>query len=333
MRRLFESTLVDLAPDVIHAHDLVTLPVAGVAARRTGARLIYDAHELEVHRNTRSGPYDKIYRYLTERRHIRAADAVVTVSDSIARHLARAYSIPLPAVVMNAADGTLPAGYERDLRTDLALPRDTPLAVYVGRITVGRGLEQTVAALAHWPELHLALLGTQHPSTAAAVRGAMRRLGVADRVHFMDPVPPHAVAAYVATADVSVVPIQNICLSYYYCLPNKLIESTLAGVPVVVSNLPELRRFVEFGNSGVVMDQTDPRDIARALRAAYADRDRIRPSADRLARILEVYGWDRQREVLCDIYRRFGAVATSSPRAPDGLRRNDRLGTEIRAER
>ena len=55
---LFESEIKCLNPDVIHAHDLATLPAATAAATETGAALIYDAHELEAHRMTRAGFVD-----------------------------------------------------------------------------------------------------------------------------------------------------------------------------------------------------------------------------------------------------------------------------------
>jgi glycosyltransferase involved in cell wall biosynthesis len=141
------------------------------------------------------------------------------------------------------------------------------------------------------------------------------------RVHFVAAVEPGQIAAHVASADLSVIPTQNACLSYYLSLPNKLLESTLAGLPVAVSNLPELVKFVELSQSGVVMDQAKPQDIARAMREVYARREVLRPNADRLARVEAVYGWATQKRALLDLYgtllNRSGAVARAGLADPN----------------
>jgi len=73
-------------------------------------------------------------------------------------------------------------------------------------------------------------------------------------------------------ADCSVIAIQNVCLSYYYCFPNKLFESVLAGLPVAVADLLELRRFVDQYGVGLVMDETDPKAIAGAISGFFTKR-------------------------------------------------------------
>ena len=312
MRKIFESEVLKLRPQIIHAHDLVMLPTGAAVAKTLGVKLIYDAHELEVHRNTKTGPIDKWLRFYLERKNIKQCDAVVTVCDSIADHLAREYAIKRPTVVMNApdAEGGLPS--DTDLRTGLSLSRDTPLAVYVGRITVGRGIEQIVEALQYLPEYHLALVGPVNKPTVEEAAKTAEALGVANRLHVVPPVPPGMIVSFISTGDISVVPIQNVCLSYYYCLPNKLLESAIARLPVVVSNLPELKRFVEISKSGVVMDETDPRDIARAIREAYENRDRLRPDAERLKRAEKIYGWASQKNKLAALYASFNLLPSQS---------------------
>ncbi|GFO80481.1 MAG: hypothetical protein A49_01080 [Methyloceanibacter sp.] len=317
--RIFKNEALNLQPSIVHAHDLVTLPAGVAIAEKSGAKLIYDAHELEVHRNTKAGQLSRRIRARLERRHIRRCDAVITVCDSIADHLANEYAIERPCVVMNAPN--IEEGYQgdEDLRSSLKLSTDTPLAVYVGRITIGRGIEQCVRALEHLPDYHLALVGPTHAPTVAAAENLAKTLGVFDRLHLVPPLAPSKVISFVKSADLSVVPIQNVCLSYYYCLPNKLLESTLAGLPVVVSNFPELRRFVEIGGSGIVMDETDPNDIARVMREAYERRHQLIPSHEKLARVEEIYGWQKQRDSLEEVYASLELL--NADRRPGAIKR------------
>ena len=71
---------------------------------------------------------------------------------------------------------------------------------------------------------------------------------------------------FIKDADCSVIAVQNVCLSYYFALPNKLFESAIGGSPNRGRKLlVEIRRFVEENGVGVIMDETDPKDIARAI--------------------------------------------------------------------
>jgi glycosyltransferase involved in cell wall biosynthesis len=315
MRKIFESEVLKLSPQIIHAHDLVMLPAGAATAKTLGAKLVYDAHELEVHRNTKTGATDKWLRSYLEKKHIKKCDAVVTVCDSIADHLSQVYTVKRPVVVMNAPDvdqRSQRRQSETDLRSSLGLTLKTPLAIYVGRITVGRGIEQSVEALQYLPEYHLALVGPANQPTVEGARELAATLGVAGRLHVVAPVAPGMIIPFISSGDVSLVPIQNVCLSYYYCLPNKLLESAMARLPVVVSNFPELRRFVEVSGSGVVMDETDPRDIARAIQEAYENRNCLVPGPDRLHQAEEIYGWQTQRRKLQELYATFDLSIRSS---------------------
>ena len=315
MRQIFESEVLKLSPQIIHAHDLVMLPAGAATAKTLGAKLVYDAHELEVHRNTKTGATDKWLRSYLERKHIKKCDAVVTVCDSIADHLSHVYAVKRPVVVMNAPDvdqRSQRRQSETDLRSSLGLTLKTPLAIYVGRVTVGRGIEQSVEALQYLPEYHLALVGPANQPTVEGARELAATLGVAGRLHVVAPVAPGMIIPFISSGDVSLVPIQNVCLSYYYCLPNKLLESAMARLPVVVSNFPELRRFVEVSGSGVVMDETDPRDIARAIQEAYENRNCLVPGPDRLHQAEEIYGWQTQRRKLQELYATFDLSIRSS---------------------
>ena len=100
--KLFSSTKGEKY-DVFHAHDLNTLIGAYFAAKKQGANLIYDSHELYLERN-RFEPYNAIGKWMRRRVEgylIQRSDHVITVNDSLARMLADTYKVKLPTVVMN----------------------------------------------------------------------------------------------------------------------------------------------------------------------------------------------------------------------------------------
>lgn len=297
----FGREIERLQPDVIHAHDLYTLFAGWRGARRTGARLIYDSHELEMGRNGNYGAWHRATRRLSEGFLIKKTDAVIVVSDSIADHLAAHYRIARPVVVLNAPQER-PSGSADSLRRRLGLAQDVPLCVSVGKTTINRGLDFAVRALPLYPEAHLALVGPMDERVGEALRVLAADLGVADRLHFVEPVPHYEVVGFVASADVSLILVQNICLSYYMCFPNKLLESLLARLPVVAGRLVELERVVGETGAGVVVDETDPAAIAQGIREVVANRDRYRPDEKTLDFVRRKYGWDAQQGHLATLY-------------------------------
>lgn len=312
-----------LAPDIVHAHDLVTLSAGRRLARELRLPLVYDAHELETHTNYHTltartkrwiARYEAVLAPRTER--------VVTVCDSIADWLEHEYRIRRPAVVMNVPASTedatalAPPSASGDVRSAVGVGADIPLVVYIGSVTVDRGLERCVEALARLPGVHLATVGPRYEQTEQAMRERARALGVEDQLHLLDPVPSAQVSAFVATADCSVMAIQNVCLSYYYCFPNKLLESVVAGLPVVVADLFELRRFVERYNVGIVADEQSAEAIAEAIETVLNARDRFAPTAVKTREIVAAYGWGRQARVLLEVYEELTGRRLETRQAP-----------------
>jgi len=294
-------------PDVVHAHDLYTLLAGSRIAGKSGAHLIYDSHELEIGRNGNYGIYEKMFRANAERLLIGRTDHVITVCDSIADFLADRYKIARPLVVHNVPDTVKTTACSDDIRRRLRLSSTTPLAIYVGGVTINRGVENCIRALDHIDGIHLATIGKRYAPVEAEILRIADELGVRDRVHLIDPVHPHEVVSFIHTADVSLIPIQNVCLSYQFCFPNKLLESLMAGLPVVVARLHELTCMVELTKAGLVVDETDPKSIADGICAVLSDRNCFVPTPQTRALLDRTYSWQRQKEKLRLLYEQLAA--------------------------
>jgi glycosyltransferase involved in cell wall biosynthesis len=79
----------------------------------------------------------------------------------------------------------------------------------------------------------------------------------------------------------------------------------MAGLPVAVSRLVELERFVNENSVGLIMDETDPKDIARAIDEIICNPDHFRFSKAKVSDISQRYGWDVQEQRLLELYQRF----------------------------
>lgn len=306
LRRAVERT----KPNVVHAHDADALQSAGPAAARLAVPLVYDSHELWLGRTARgrSWLYDLLNRAwygLVERRYARRAALVLVANPGVAPELERRYGIQGVRHVANYPVEAEPVA-ARDLRSLPgvgSIPAEAPIVLYLGAVMAHRGVEEVVAALADVAGAHLVCLGAVGPHVDL-VRAQVARLGLAERVHLVAPLPSEDVVPYAGSAAVGVSLVQPASLSYRLALPNKLFQYMAAGLPVLASDFPDVRAVVEGSGAGVVVDPTDLAAIARALRELLADAGRAREMGDAGRRaVRERFNWGEAAAELLRGYR------------------------------
>lgn len=294
-----------LQPDVVHANDANTLVPALLTTLGTPGQVVYDSHELWRRRNTRQDRWvAPAVDALVETVGTRLAAGVITVSPSIAAWLQDHYHLAqTPTLVRNIPTArTTPAPGEGRLRELAGLGPEARVVSYTGSITTGRGLEETVDALALLDDdVHLVLLGYGAPQYLDRLLRRARTEGVADRIHLVGSVPSAQVPQTLADADVAVVYVRPICLSYLYSLPNKLFESIHAGLPIVAADLPDTAEVVRRYGVGEVFDARTPADLAAAIRAVLADPGHYRRAAVAAARDLT---WEHEAARMVALYDR-----------------------------
>jgi glycosyltransferase involved in cell wall biosynthesis len=310
--RRFRRILIDLRPDILHAHDSDALEPVASAAGELGVPFVYDAHDLWLGRPRRGRgrlyfALNQAWFTAVERRLLPRAAAWITVSPPIARHLERRYGIGPVELVPNYPERAEAAVSPRPLRQLPAantIPAAAPIVLYLGALIAGRGIEHLVAAV---PLLrtgaHLVLLGAG--GQADELRGVARRMGVVERVHLAGPVSSDEVVAYAASADIGVSPIVPSSLNYRYSLPNKVFQYMAAGLPVVASDLPQVSEVVEGSGAGRCVDTRRPEAIAAAIDGILQDRAVAvaMGSAGRTA-IRERYNWRVAEATLLATYER-----------------------------
>ncbi|WP_435055163.1 glycosyltransferase family 4 protein [Micromonospora aurantiaca (nom. illeg.)] len=313
----------ELRPDLIHAHDFRMLGVAARAVDRARAagrdiKLVWDAHEWLPGARPRRDNARWLPAHLGYvREYVGAADAVVTVSDTLADLLVRDHALPeRPTVILNAPvtaaaepPAPEPAAFEPadlaapDLRKRCGLPPDTPLLVYSGAMAVQRGVDTVVEALPLLPGVHLALVVAD--PDAAYVRQVVAcatRHGVGDRVHVLPYVPHRQLVAFLAAADIGLIPLHH-WPNHEIALITKFFEYAHARLPIVVSDVRTMAETVRATGQGEVFRARDTADLARAVRAVLADPARYRAAYEGPDSPLPGWTWEAQAERLDALYR------------------------------
>jgi len=276
------------------------LPVAVRLKAQTGARLVYDSHELYCEQAFSSREKRRWQR--VERDHIGACDLVITVNDTIARELRARYTIPSVEVILNAvplAATTKPARYFHD---HYGLAPHIRVALFQGGLTEGRNLHTLVDAAGHLKSGNVVLVLMGDGELVAPLRRQIARRGLADSVFLHPAVAQSALPAITRSADAGLIPYQADCLNNTYCTPNKLFEFIEAGVPILASDLPELRKFVHNLHIGLVGDLSTPEHTARLIDLLFEDSSRLATWRTNLASVRQQLCWETEEKKLIRMF-------------------------------
>lgn len=293
----------DLTPaDLYHAFGILTIGVAldlAADARRRGhqGRVVYDVIDVILESNNVARlprPVVAAYRW-QERRWARRADAIVTVNEPLAAHLAHRWPFrERPTVLMNCQPRWTPPDPRPDLiRSAAGLPASRRIVLFLGRLGRERGLDEAADAVLAVDDTALVVLG--FGPWADRLRERDRDPRFAGRHVTLPAVHPLDVPQWTASADVSIVAVPANSLNQRLSTPNKFWESLTAGTPIVVGrDLEVMRAIVESERVGGIADPADPDDLARAFRvildAPAVEREAMRRRCLLLAN--ERYNWE-----------------------------------------
>lgn len=280
-------------PHVVHCHDTLVLPIGYIVKLLTKAQLVYDAHELESNRNGLTPIQSRLTLWL-EKLLWRSIDALIVVSPSIEAWYQRKLGHKLSAVVMNAPlfaiNGVNRSTYLHD---KFSIPTEKKIFIYVGIFGPGRGIELIAEVFTH-PTVcsHVVFLGY------GEYANELKRLeSLHPNLHVHQAVAHSQVVPIVMSADFGLCLVQNVSLSDYFCLPNKLFEYCFSGVPVLASDFPDIRAVVDAYGVGECCSL----DIA-SIRKAVNDLS-LGGKTFKFSN-LESLTWQAQEKKLVDLYQR-----------------------------
>ena len=193
------------------------------------------------------------------------------------------------------------ASKDNSLREEFGLDINSRIVLYHGNLSEGRGLDKLVEAASFLSSnTYLVVMGSgplQEGLEIAASMGTIK-----DKVFFKAPVLPSVLMKYVSDADLGVVFFDPVDLNNYLASPNKLFDYLMAGVPVVTSDLPEVRKVVLDNKVGVMVDEGDSVAIANGINGVLESKDYadMKLSARQVA--LDFYNWGHQSRGLIDGY-------------------------------
>lgn len=286
---------------VLHSNDLDTLLANHTVARLRGLPLVYDSHEYftEVPELEHNAFAKKTWKRI-EQRIVPKLRYCITVNASIARLFHEAYgkefrvmrNVPLP----------LRNDMPRASRKELGMPEDKIILVLQGSgINMHRGAEELVEAMALLDErFHLYIIGGG--DVMDILKQLCTQLQLEQKITFLGKQPYEKLFQYTCQADAGLTLDKDTNINYRYSLPNKIFDYIQAGIPVIASDLVELRRIIEQYRAGVVLHEVTPDCIAQTVQQLFSTPGLTPAIRSGLPAAAATLNWDHEKKVLQDIY-------------------------------
>lgn len=234
--------------DVINAHSLPVLPLCVAIKLVKKCVLIYDTHELETEVIKSKGITRLVFK-ITEKLFIRFCDYISVVNYEISEWYKSTYRIKRKIYVVRnipvLPENVSGSGISK-LKLAVGLPQESFVALYQGLLSNGRGIDQIIEAFKKIdPKYNVVFMG--YGPMESKIKESCKNY---KNIHFLPAVSPDVVLEYTAGCDLGLCLIENVCLSYYLSLPNKLFEYIAVGKPVLASSFPAIKNVLSTLNCG-----------------------------------------------------------------------------------
>jgi glycosyltransferase involved in cell wall biosynthesis len=225
-------------------------------------------------------------------------DYILTVSPSILSWYHKKFrDLPIQ-LVRNIPRRTLSSPTKIiPLREVYNLGHEDLLFVYLGGIGKGRGVRAILDAFAHPSVMHHVLFmgsGAMQDEVLHAAKGN-------SRIHHRHPVPPAELLKYIKGADIGLCLYEDTCLNHRYCLPNKLFESLISGLPVLASNLPDQAQLVQNYQAGWIVNP-DTDSVIKFL--SQIKSDEVKQIKIGLSDRTSDLAWENEQVNLINVYKK-----------------------------
>jgi len=256
--RLFLFLLFRKA-DILFSNDLDTLPANYLVSRIRHLLLIHDCHEYfrGVPELKGRGIVAGIWKFL-EDWIFPKIKTVIAVNSSIAGIYHKEYGNDIK-VIRNVPVTKLINDPKK--KSDLGIQEDQKIILYQGAVNVDRGLEEVIQAMRFVKsQAVFMIIGTG--DVIEKLKQLVTDLNLSDKVIFTGQIPFQYLLSYSLMADIGLSIEKDVSLNYHYCLPNKFLDYIQAGVPVLISPMPEMQTIVEKYNIGEIISSHEPEYLA-----------------------------------------------------------------------
>lgn len=287
--------LINTNADIIHANDLDALLPAYLASKKIHCKLIYDTHEIFLENNNIvNKKLWKLFWSICEKYIINKVDKVVCVSHSAGNYLKNKYKIDIPMVITNCA---------RKNNIKVIEKTGTFKVLNHGQFYAGRGYDIMVEAaeqIKSDDRIQFILRGFGPMETELREKVEKRKL---KNIKFDPPVKVDELIQYAAFSNVGLAITEPICLNFELSVSNKLFEYAAAGIPIIMSDIPEHRYLNEKYKIGLIMKKNSPTELIRCISIMLENPEMYTKFCDNVKKMTKEINWESEFSKLIEFER------------------------------
>ncbi|NNC70605.1 MAG: glycosyltransferase [Flavobacteriaceae bacterium] len=169
--------------------------------------------------------------------------------------------------------------------------------IYQGAVNMGRGLELMIDAL---PFInHAIFLIVGDGDIKKQLISKVRKAGLDEKVKFLGMVSTEELRNITAQASLGVSLEEDLGLNYRYALPNKLYDYIQAKIPVLVSDLPDMKALVESYDVGIVLKERTPANVAKSIQEILENKSSM---VAQLQKAADEFVWEEESKKLKNLF-------------------------------
>lgn len=266
---------------VLYANDLDALLPNYLISKKLNIPLIFDSHEIFSEMPAIQGKMSqKLWRFL-EKRLVPKMEFMITASGSYANWFSRKYGVT-PVILQNAP---------RKIDFNIEIPNNNPkILLYQGAINPFRGIDKAILAMHHLDHVIFKIVG-DGPRKKEYEELVIKE-NLQAKVQFLGKLHPDDLRKITVLADCGMSIEENGGESYFYSLPNKVLDCIQARVPLIMSGLPEMENIKNQFNVGEIIENHQPENIAAAI-TKVLDRGRDSYQAE-LYKAANILCWEKE---------------------------------------
>lgn len=250
--------LLFIRKDILLANDLDTLLPNFLISKLFRKKMVFDSHELfsEIPELIGRKRVQSIWLQL-ERFLIPKVKNGLATSESIANYYNQQYGVTFE-VIRNIPDR------RKSTIQEFSFPvNGKSVILYQGALNMGRGLELMIDAMQYVENAIFIVIGAG--DIGQQLKEKVDTLNLNEKVRFLGRRSPEELSGLTPGADLGISLEEDLGLNYRYALPNKLFDYIAAKIPVLVSDLPEMREIVKKYHVGEVLKNRTPEALARIV--------------------------------------------------------------------
>ena len=289
--RLF-FVLLFYKKDILLANDLDTLLPNYLISKLQIKKLVYDSHELfsEIPELVNKPFTKKVWRSL-ERRVLPKLKNTYTVSNSIADYYDKKHQTKfkvirnLPLMIKTISKGNFSFDHKGE-----------KIILYQGAINIGRGLELIINTMPFISNCILVIIG--NGDIIKNLKSYVKNINLVKKVRFLESLTPNELQKITPLANIGISIEEDLGLNYRFSLPNKIFDYINAEVPILVSNLPEMRKIIDTHKVGEIVKERSPQKLALQIKELLK-----KDYSEELKKAKKELIWENQEEELLAIFR------------------------------